>query len=72
MRDDLTEDVSGRLSPKQRAWVKKTLIQHTPVYENLVSDGKAPIGQPVTVNVGRLPLTPPGRGPRVIFKDGLP
>lgn len=58
--------VSGRLTDKQRAWVRNVLGDKAePEYENLVSSGKVPRGvhveSPPVLRRENLPLRPPGR-----------
>ena len=51
------------LSRKQREVLKDVLERHEPTYENLVSEGKVPLGKPVPTPavLQNLPKKPPTR-----------
>lgn len=63
MRAGLRERKFPDLTVKQHAWVERVYKKLVPVYENLISSGKAPRGREVPTPdvLKRLPLKPPGR-----------
>jgi hypothetical protein len=61
MLERLEENPTWTLTQKQRAWAKEVVGK--PVYENLISSGRAPHGRevPTPAVLQNRPLKPPGR-----------